>query len=467
MIHELKTELDRCADASAATCPLLKISDVSYEYRKNIPVVQGVSFTLTRGALVGLIGPNGAGKTTLVKLIRGDMQPSSGQIEFTSLNQDKSAPIKVAVVEQHLSLFPDLSVSANICTKQWASKPYSWLSPTRLREEAQRVTNKLGCEINVDESAKSFSYPVRQMIEVARAIYQGAQLLILDEPTAALDSRSRSRLLSLLKELTAEGVTVLLVTHDMDDLRGVADKVMAMSKGILSLGSIDDEVEPPLHPSDKEESAGTTLDISVKLPSGKSVKITGCLGRMSVWHFEDALDRSLTGQTIAFPQVGHSCRVETEGGTFNDPSTTRLRTLGVRLLLSDRLANCIFPELTVEQNYLLLSGLTLPLVRGQYSSERIKVALERGGISYPSLDAPAFTLSGGNQQRLIWRALADSDARFIVAEEPLWGLDPSARRAALSLMKEIASQGRAVVVLTCFPRSYSGEAINTVARFVT
>lgn len=467
MTQELKTELDRCADTGAETSLLLKLSDVSYGYKKGLPVVQGVSFALTRGGLVGLIGPNGAGKTTLVKLIRGDMQPTSGQIKFTSLNEDRSAPIKVAVVEQHLSLFPDLSVSANICTKHWKSEPYSWLSPARLREDAQRVTKKLGCDINVDEPARSFSYPVRQMIEVARAVYQGAQLLILDEPTAALDSRSRRRLLAFLKELTAEGATVLLVTHDMDDLRGVADKVMAMSRGLLSSGNVDDEVEPLLHQSDKGEGRGSNLVISVKLPSGKFVEITGRLGRTSVWHFEDALDRSLTAQTIAFSHADHSCTVETEGGTFNNPSTTRLRTLGVRLLLSDRLVNCIFPELTVEQNYLLLSGLTPPFVRGQHLSERIKVALEGGGISYPSLDAPAFTLSGGNQQRLLWRALADSDARFIVAEEPLWGLDPSARRVALSLMREIASQGRAVVVLTCFPRSYSGEAINTVARLVT
>lgn len=467
MIQELKTERDPCALVGAVTRPLLKLSDVSYGYRKGIPVVQGVSIELTRGGLVGLIGPNGAGKTTLVKLIRGDMQPASGKIEFTPLSEAKSAPIKVAVVEQHLSLFPDLSVSANICTKLWASERHSWLSPARLREEAQRVTKKLGCDIDVDEPARSFSYPVRQMIEVARAVYQGAELLILDEPTAALDSRSRSRLLGLLKELTAEGASVLLVTHDMDDLRGVADKVMAMSKGILSPGYVDDEVEAPASHSDKGESGGSTLGISVKLPSGKSVKITGRLGRTSIWHFEDALDRSLTAQTIAFPHAGHSCTVETEGGTFNNPSTTRLRTQGVRLLLSDRLVNGIFPELTVEQNYLLLSGLAPPLVRGQHSSERIKAALEGGGISYPSLDAPAFTLSGGNQQRLLWRALADSDARFIVAEEPLWGLDPSARRVALSLMREIASQGRAVVVLTCFPRSYSGEAINTVARLVT
>ncbi len=453
--------------ADAAFCkPLLRLSEVHFSYRRNVPVLKGVSFSLNTGTLTGLIGPNGAGKTTLVRLIRKTLTPTRGLVEFVGAESSGRPPGRaVAVVEQHLSLFPDLSVAANICFGRWAEGGLAWMTPGKLEREAGSVLRQLGVELHLQRSVRSLPYPSRQMVEVARAVYQGARLLILDEPTAALDNESRMRLLSLLKTLAAQGAAVLLVTHDMDDLRGIADKVIAVNDGRTA--SVDLESDA----SFAEERAGaipshgepSQLKVAVRLPSGKRISVEGRRGQTTVWRFEDAMERSLLARTVAFPDGPRSCQLNVGERRFTNPSPLLLRSEGVGLLLSDRSSNGIFPDLSVLQNYLVASGETASSLWID-GSEKIRQVLSRSGVRFPSLDAPASTMSGGNQQRLLWRALSDSSCQFIIAEEPLWGLDSEARRAALELMAEINAAGRGVVVLTCFPRAYTGLAVYDLLR---
>lgn len=464
----LEGQAPRGWGADAALCkPLLQLSDVHFSYRRGVPVLRGVSFSLSSGTLTGLIGPNGAGKTTLVSLIRKTLKPTGGLVEFVGSDfEDGHHAPAVAVVEQHLSLFPDLSIAANICFGHWARGGLTWMTPAKLEREAGSVLEQLGVELQLQQPVRSLSYPSRQMVEIARAVYQGARLLILDEPTAALDNESRFRLLNLLKTLAAQGAAVLLVTHDMDDLRRVADKVIAIDDGRAAAVDLESDVTlgegkagaiPP-----RGESA--QLKVAVRLPSGKRISVEGHRGRTSVWHFEDAMERSLLARIVAFPGGPRVCQINVGEHSFTNPSPMLLRSKGVGLLLSDRNTNGIFPDLNVLQNYLVASGETSSSlwVNG---SEKIKRVLSRSGVRFPSLEAPASTMSGGNQQRLLWRALSDSSCQFIIAEEPLWGLDNEARRSALELMAEINAAGRGVVVLTCSPRAYAGLAVYDLMRF--
>jgi ribose transport system ATP-binding protein len=433
---------------------------VQFAYRSGTPVLKGVSFSLRAGTLTGLVGPNGAGKTTLVQLIRQALKPTGGVIEVAPGGRGARS---VAVVEQHLSLFPDLSVAANIFLGRWAGAGLVWMPPAALEREAAAILRKMGVELDTRQPAGALPYPSRQMVEITRAVHEGARLLILDEPTAALDNEARARLLRLLRTLAAQGAAVLLVTHDMDDLRGIADGVISLDEGRAEMVELGAEIPAATRPGVSPSGLPAQLRVSVCLPSGKRMAVEGRDGQTSVWHFENALERSQLLGTVAFPGRPDACRMTVGGRSFSNPSPCQLREEGVRLLLSDKHANGIFPGLNVLQNYLIASGATSlrGWLKGRAGAEQ---SLPHSGVRFPSLDAPASTLSGGNQQRLLWRALSDSSCQFIFAEEPLWGLDHEARRATLRLMAEINSAGRGVVVLTCFPRAYEGLPVHEPAR---
>jgi ABC-type sugar transport system ATPase subunit len=303
------------------------------------------------------------------------------------------------------------------------------------------------------------------MVEIARAIYREADLLILDEPSAGLDARSRQQLLATLKGLVRHGTTVVLVTHDMDDLRGIADKVIEIRDGRVYPFQVDtclagstDAGELPAPGN------GSQLNVSVRMPSGQTLRVSGQLGRATVWHFEDALERALTARGLVFCDEPGLCRVDVDGLPIAPPTPQLLREHGIRLLLADRRTNGVFADLTVLQNYLVISGYPKRLIGTGHARELAQQALAKSNVSYPSVRAPVSALSGGNQQRLLWAALAASDSRFIVAEEPLLGLDAQARQAMLNMLREMADSGRGVLVLTCFPRSYPGHEVNAPGR---
>lgn len=432
---------------------LLRLENVRFAYQSATPVLKGVSLSIKRASLTGLIGPNGAGKTTLVKLISKELKPTEGSIRFESKRSNDTP--SVAVVDQHLSLFPDLSVAANICFSKWASDGLAWLTPAKLEREAESVSRQLGVDLHVGRNVRSLPYPLRQMVEIARCVYQGAELLILDEPTAALDNQSRQKLLVLLRTLVEQGTSVLLVTHDMDDLQGIADEVISIDDGRAESVAEDFSLAEGEDREFATPISNSNLTISVRLHSGRALRVQGNLGHTAIWHFEDAMERSLLAQMMAFAGRSDSCQISIGDRSFWNPSPLRLRAEGIGLLLSDRHTNGIFPELNVIQNYLVASGGT----NSRFwidGSGAIETALSQSGVKFPSLYSHASILSGGNQQRLLWRALSDSGCRFIVAEEPLWGLDREARRMAVQLMAELNTAGRGVVVLTCFPRAYAG-----------
>jgi len=450
--------------SSQSSGALLRLADLTFSYNGGGPVIHGASCEVERSVLTGMIGPNGAGKTTLVRLIRGDLEPTSGSIEFMNDDHRPCERPVVAVVEQHLSLFPDLSVAANICVDCWSSKPLSWFPPAQLKHEAQGVLERLGVDIDLSMPVRSLPYPSRQMVEIGRALHRGADLLILDEPTAGLDVQSRDRLLSVIRALVKDGTTVMLVTHDMDDLRGVADTVLAVKHGLVLPVDVDDYVDDPISGVSEDHTDNHRLDISVRLPAGRKLSLHGRLGNAFVWHFEDALERSLFAQSLATSESEATALVQANGRCFENPSSYVLRRNGVRLLLSDRQSNGLFPDLTVLTNYLAVSGRATGLIDLGDARKHVCEALGRASVTYPSVDAPVSLLSGGNQQRLLWSALADADAQFIVAEEPLWGLDPDARCAALDTFRTLADSGRGVVILTCFPRSYPGHRMQLPER---
>lgn len=450
---------------AASDEPLLRLSDVHFAYRSGAPVLKGISFSLHAGTLTGLVGPNGAGKTTIVKLISRAVRPSSGLIVFApDADAGSRGGQSVAVVEQHLSLFPDLSVAANVCFGRWAGGGLEWASPAALEREAEGVLRRMGVELDVRQPVRALPYPSRQMVEITRAALKGARLLILDEPTAALDNEARRRLLSFLRALAAQGAAVLLVTHDMDDLRGIADQVISLEGG--RAGTVEVESASPASPWGVDVAAPDSsahLKVAVRIPSGTRITVEGRHGQTSVWHFQDATERSLFVRTLTYPHGPDACRVTVGGRSFTNPSPARLREEGVRLLPSDKSADGIFPDLSVLQNYQIASGTTSPRAWPD-GTAGFGQSLAQSGVRFPSIDAPMATLSGGNQQRLLWRALGDSGCPVIFAEEPLWGLDQEARRATLRLMTEFNAAGRCVVVLTCFARAYEGLNVYEPSR---
>ena len=273
--------------------PLVRIENVSFSYENGNQVIKEANVELSRGQIVGLIGPNGAGKTTLVKLLSGLLTPQTGKITFLASSDIKEATVSspVAVVEQHLSLYEHLPVAHNICICSIASPNLSILSKQSIERDAETVLKDLNIKLPLSEKVSSLSFSQKQLVEIVRSIYQKSPLLILDEPTAALDIESKKILFRVLKRQAQAGYCILLVTHDIADLVGLADTVMTIEDDVIKEIKLEKEIA---YSNGKQASNSISkafdLICRVKLEELSKTFFVGVnAGNVLVWYFTDAL----------------------------------------------------------------------------------------------------------------------------------------------------------------------------------
>jgi rhamnose transport system ATP-binding protein len=212
---------------------LLELRDISKSFA-NVHALKGVSFDLLPGEVHALVGENGAGKSTLIRIITGAHQPDAGSISvdgklITELDPVISKELGIAVIYQRPTLFPDLTVAENISlgleppgamrTIRWAER----------KKRAQELLNRVGATIDINAPVHTLSMPEQQLIEIARALGANARILIMDEPTASLSDREVDRLLQVIRELRKSGVGITYISHRLEELFQVADRVTVLA----------------------------------------------------------------------------------------------------------------------------------------------------------------------------------------------------------------------------------------------
>lgn len=451
---------------------VLELRGVSHAY-SGVVVLRGVDLELEQGRIRGLVGQNGAGKSTLIRILTGAEPLLDGRLCIDGEDATLSSPADaqragIGVVHQDLQLFPQLSVGKNIFAVRASfprKGPLRLIDWDRVEAEVEVSLASLGLHIPVRRRAGDLDAGEQKLVEIARTMMLKPRFLILDEPTASLEARSSSRILDLLVRLRDEGVGVLIVSHRLEEIRRVSDRITVLRDGRVvadvpgatsqkeivraMLGDSADRGTPPdrtwmgertVALSVSGMSAGGAAPVEFKVGRGEILGLTGLVGSGA----EHVL-RMLGG---ARPLIGD---VEVYGRPVGITSPTDAAAVGIGYIPEDRKREGLVPGMSVAANISLSSlghvsraGFLRPnAVRRR--AEHYRDAFE---IKCRDTSAPVRTLSGGNQQKVLIAKWLSAGVRILVVAEPTHGVDVGGKAQIHDLIREFAGAGGAVVVFS-------------------
>jgi rhamnose transport system ATP-binding protein len=447
--------------------PTVRLSGISKTY-PGVRALKGVQLELLPGEVHALLGENGAGKSTLIKIITGMVQADPGG-ELTVAGQSISDPhprrmqeLGIAVVYQNPTLFGELSVAENLCMGD-AGLLISW---RQRRAKARQMLARVGAHLDLDAPVKQLRMAEKQLLEIARALGRQAKTLILDEPTASLAQHDADRLLDLVERLRTEGVAVLYISHRLEEVLRLADRVTVLRDGSLVGTYAKSEVNrsqlirlmagrdlAELFPKSKATLGEVALeirqlscasagvrDISLAVRRGEIVGLAGLVGSGRT-----ELARTLFGLTPAT-----SGQILVAGQPASIRSVPEARALGIAYVPEDRKEHGVIEDLPIAEN---ISLAVLRQLHGGWLRDGAERALaatfrQRLEIKASSIHQPARSLSGGNQQKVALARWLATEPQILILDEPTQGIDVGAKAEIHRLMGELASQGMAIVLIS-------------------
>lgn len=433
-------------------------------------VLDGVDFSLQAGTIHVLMGENGAGKSTLIKMLGGALRSDSGDIclngqKIELRNPGDAGAHGIRVVNQEIHLAPTLSVAENIFLGAMPRKSFGRVDRQKMREGASRVLARLGVALDPDALVETLGVAQRQLVEIARALARRAEIIILDEPTAALSSAEVDALLDRLRSLKEEGLGLIYISHRMEEVRRIGDIVSVLRDGRLTLSKpLDDVTDDQLIAAmiGRSLNAGETRDIPV---GGIALNVQGL---SSGGAFEDVSLTLRSGEILGvvgplgsgFVELGrviHGVLPKTSGkisvfGQEHDPHPRRSMKAGIAFVPDDRKQSALMLNTSVRRNAsaALLHELTrwLGLLAGRDEAGRVDQIIKSLEINTAGPSVAVRTLSGGNQQKVVLGRWLLRNPRILILAEPTRGVDVGAKEAIYMLLQDIVTQGGAVLILT-------------------
>jgi rhamnose transport system ATP-binding protein len=440
------------------------------------------------GEVHGLVGENGAGKSTLVKILAGVHRPDSGRLimdgeETIFDNAKQSQGAGIAIIFQEPTLFPDLSVAENIFVGMQPLKRLRRIDHRRMRREAAAVFQQLGVRLDPDRLARGLSIADQQLVEIAKALTANARVIVMDEPTAALTTTEVERLFGIVETLRADGNAVLFVSHRLEEIFAICQRVTVMRDGrhvltkpieelttqsiIRAMVGRDMEALFPKTPTEpgrvvlevaRLTREGVFTDVSFQVRSGEIVALAGLVGagRTEVARAVFGIDRADAGS------------VEVDGRRLPPASPTAAMAAGIGLVPEDRRQQGLVMDFSIERNIALASLDTVrkgPLIpRGAERRFARDWAL-RLQLRYSKLTNPVWTLSGGNQQKAVLAKWLARKPKLLIVDEPTRGIDVGTKAEVHRLLSELAGQGVAVLMISSELPEVLGMADRIIVLF--
>ena len=476
-------------DASSEVLPLvpsstlLDIRQISKSYQ-GVPALQGVSLQVRKGEIHALLGSNGAGKSTLIGILSGVTQPDAGNIllgdvSYTPRNPSDAIASGITTIYQELSLVPALTTLENIFLgrERMSQRPgmKMMLDRKEMKMEVIELAKVFGISTaELDTPISEFGALKKKVIEIVKALTFNAQILILDEPTSGLEEEERFHLFEKMRQLKNRGVSLIWVTHHLEELHGLADvaTVFRDGKSIDSLdlanSTLDDIVERMFgvnadefnfakksHESPDEQftygdevlnlknvgRAGFIQDISLNLHAGEVLGISGLTGagRTELARVIMGLDKHTSGQVFV------------RGKEVNFKSSSAAYRSGLAMLPEDRKQLGIISGLSVAEN-ISISNLSSITKFGFLISRKKERELANGyknvlSIRTPSVKQTINNLSGGSQQKVIVARCLNTNPSVLIIDEPTQGIDVVAKLEVHNLIRNFIAQGGAVIVI--------------------
>ena len=457
--------------------PILEVRRVTKRFPGAL-ALDDVSFELHTGEVHALVGENGAGKSTLIKVITGVYTPDEGQIFFKGEEVSFSEPREsqaagISTIYQEINLIPLLSVAQNVFLGREPRNRLGLIDRDRMNREAAEILERYGIRADVTAPLRSLGLGVQQMVAIARAVSVDARAVIMDEPTSSLEAREVETLFGVIRQLREEGVGVIYVSHRLDELYEICDRVTVLRDGrVAHTGNLTDlsklqliahmlgrelsEVEKEgatgfaeEHEAAREpvlEAQGLTQhprlrEVSFDVRPGEVVGLAGLLGA----------GRTETAKAIfgAEPLDAGSVRVRGEDMKTGSPGAA-IRA-GIAFLPEDRKLEGIIPDLSVKENIVAAALPRLAragLVSEKAQDELVGRFMEDLGIKASSPDQPVRELSGGNQQKVLLARWLCMDPKVLILDEPTRGIDVGAKAEIQKLVDNLAVEGLGVILIS-------------------
>lgn len=451
--------------------PVLSMQGISKTY-PGVTALNGVSFSVLAGEVVGLIGENGAGKSTLMKILGGVVAPSAGTVtidgvSFSRLTVSQSQAAGIAFVHQELNLFENLDVAANIFAGREPRNRLGLLDRGRMRSEAREFLAPLSVSYGPDTLVESLSIAERQMLEIAKALSMQSRLIIMDEPTSSLSLTETERLLTVVRGLQARGVAVIFITHRLSEVRSIADRVVCLRDGQvaghLAKGEITQDAmvrlmigrelqslytapkvstsEAILTVTDMVTGSFPARELTLELRAGEILGLAGLVGsgRTSLANTLFGITPALSGQiTLGGTPLKVTCPGDAiQAGIFLAPEDRKRSGVVLDMSIRENISLSDLPRLS--RFGLIRQKAELALAESQKSALKVKA---------PSVDTLVVTLSGGNQQKVVLAKWLAMSPRVLIFDEPTRGIDVGAKAEIYTLMRNLADQGTGVLMIS-------------------
>lgn len=437
-----------------------------------VRALSGVSFDLQPGEVHALLGENGAGKSTLIKIITGAHQPDAGTVQIGGRAVRHLTPalahrLGIACIYQQPALFPDLTVAENIALRLEPARALRRVNWVARENRARELLGRLGAKISPESEVRELSMPEQQLVEIACAVGAGARVVIMDEPTASLTQKEQHLLFRVVRDLRAAGVGVVYISHRLEEIFALADRVTVLRDG-QSVGtcSLDEITETelirmmvgrdlPPRPQDAEREPGAVIlslrdigcaaseihGVNLEVRSGEILGIAGLVGAGRT-----ELARVLFGLTPA--EEGeiwfHGRRIEVR-------SPQEALRHGIAYVPEDRRRHGIVLEMAIAANMsMAIHRRIFPGTWLRPKAER-QLALEYMralSIKAYGPDAPGNSLSGGNQQKVALARWLAAEPRLLILDEPTQGVDVGAKNEIHGIIKRLAGEGLGIVLIS-------------------
>jgi simple sugar transport system ATP-binding protein len=456
-----------------ASVPRLQLSGITKAY-PSVVANADIELVVLPGEIHAVLGENGAGKSTLMKIIYGVVRPDSGTIRWngktiTVANPARARALGIGMVFQHFSLFETLSVQENIAL---ALDPHA--AEPGLDERIRDVSQRYGLPLDPRRHVHSMSVGERQRVEIVRCLLQQPQLLIMDEPTSVLTPQAVEKLFETLRRLSAEGCSILYISHKLDEIRALCQTATVLRSGRVT-GTCDPRQESSSglarmmiggdlpHPQHREartrgdgalivhnlslaadDPFGTDLvDIDLNVRGGEIVGIAGVSG-----NGQKELMAALSGERT----LARADAVVLNGEPVAHLDAAKRRALGLAFVPEERLGRGAVPELSLADNALLTAhrqGLTRRgFIRHDAVYAYAQVTIDKFKVKAPGPSAVARSLSGGNLQKFIVGREILQGPRVMIAAQPTWGVDVGASAQIRQALIDLRDEGVAVLVVS-------------------
>jgi len=450
--------------------PLLRMTGITKTF-PGVHALDSVDFEVYAGEILGFLGENGAGKSTLIKILSGIYTKDQGTIWLNGREINPHSPhdaqnLGISTIHQELALSLNLTVAENIFLNREPRLALGRVDFARMNRAAAALLRDLGAEIPGDKPIRELTVAAQQMVEIARAVSRQANLILMDEPTSALSGREVDALFAMMRRLKEKGVAVVFISHRLDEVRQMVDRVIVMRDGrrvgtlpireateaqiirmmvgrdVMFAAKQPNPVGDPVLEVRNLSGANGVNQVNLTVRQGEIVGVAGLVGagRTELVRLICGVDRRTTGEV----------RLAGKVATVNSPADAVAQ--GIGWVPEDRKLHGLVLGMNVQENssMAILPRLSnwLGMIRPQEEKKLASHYVTALDIVTPSLTQTVRNLSGGNQQKVVLAKWLSSTPKLLIVDEPTRGIDVGAKSEIHKLLGQLAEQGMAILMIS-------------------